>query len=183
MDEAFKKLKDNAQRESEIADRLEQIKQQRDALNKKAEQLQQGWNDLLAQREQIGATGNDDSARAKSQLDKMLARSKELKEDQKLMVQNQEKLNELRKLETEGRSNPIKTTPKRVQKAFSLFDMLDSNQDGKIGIFEVYSLLTGADFNRSSTVSPEELLAWVLANEQNVCRPYQRIILSLKESL
>jgi len=48
MDEAFKKLKDNAQRESEIADRLEQIKQQRDALNKKAEQLQQGWNDLLA---------------------------------------------------------------------------------------------------------------------------------------
>ena len=43
------------------------------------------------------------------------------------MVQNQEKLNELRKLETEGRRNPIKTSPKRVQKAFSLFDMLDSN--------------------------------------------------------
>lgn len=39
MEKARNNLKDNAKREQEIAEMLQQIKQQRDDLNKKAEEL------------------------------------------------------------------------------------------------------------------------------------------------
>lgn len=58
----------------------------------------------------------------------------------------------------------------------NLFQMLDRNQDNKLKIFELYTILTNADHNHDQVVSQLELLTWLVQNEENMCRPYQSMI-------
>jgi Ca2+-binding EF-hand superfamily protein len=53
---------------------------------------------------------------------------------------------------------------------------MDKTRDGSLDNFEVYSLFTAWDSNKDYSVSTNELLSWMLKNEDAICKPYEKEI-------
>ena len=85
-------------------------------------------------------------------------------------------------------SAPMKKTPvvpKRKTfspkvKIFNMFDIFDKNRDNTIGVFEIYSMFSSADANKNFSLTPEELIKWIMRNKTAICYPYKRIIEIMK---
>lgn len=77
---------------------------------------------------------------------------------------------------------PMKHRPKPIfgslnkRRARNMFDIFDKNRNGKIAIFEIYTMFSSADKNQDFSLTPEELVSWLVKNSKTICRPYRRII-------
>jgi len=57
-----------------------------------------------------------------------------------------------------------------------MFDIFDKNRDDNIGVFEIYSMFSSADADQNFSLTPEELIKWIMKNKRSICYPYRRII-------
>jgi Ca2+-binding EF-hand superfamily protein len=53
---------------------------------------------------------------------------------------------------------------------------MDSDRNGRVNIFELFSSFVLMDSNSDGKVTPEELVEFLRENESIVCRPYRGII-------
>jgi len=60
--------------------------------------------------------------------------------------------------------------------SYNMFDIFDKNRDDNIAVFEIYTMFSSADGNQDYSLSPDELIQWVLRNEKSICYPYKRIV-------
>lgn len=58
----------------------------------------------------------------------------------------------------------------------NLFELIDTDNDNKVNVFEFFSMFVQMDTQNDFQVSPEELIWYMLDHKDTICRPYAEII-------
>jgi hypothetical protein len=75
-----------------------------------------------------------------------------------------------------GNSTRPDTNDNEDSNAFSFFDILDDNRNGRLSPYEIYTMFAEADTNRDQFMQPAELLAWMMKKEKTISRPFERMV-------
>jgi Ca2+-binding EF-hand superfamily protein len=65
-------------------------------------------------------------------------------------------------------------TGKKLQ---SLFELLDTDQNGQLNYKEFLAFWRMMDLDNSFTINPVEISAWFTRNQYLICRPHRKIVL------